>query len=86
MIGLVAFTPLSAATVAPGSDGSLPGPFAHQLPNVQVPSLPHLCGPRVPKVRVVLPYLDLDSLALPLQIGRERRERLGHVAVAQVPR
>ena len=59
---------------------------AYELADVELAALGHLRRPRIADVRVVGPHGDAGAPVLPIEVLDQRVERLGHVAVAQVPR
>ena len=59
--------------------------LAGELADVELAAAAHLGHPRVADVGVVLPDDDPRPLAVAAQVLAEALERVGHVAVAQVP-
>ncbi len=63
----------------------VPVALADELPDVELPTLCRLRRAGIADVRVVLPDRDLGRSGGPFEMRGELLERLGHVAVAQVP-
>jgi len=65
--------------------GVCPESFSSQLADVQLTLFGQLRASRVPDVRVVRPDDELGGAGAALQVREQRFERVGHVAIAQVP-
>ena len=59
--------------------------LAHELADVELAARPHLGAARVAEVRVVRPHDRALVAAVAVEVRQQPVERLGHVAVAQVP-
>jgi hypothetical protein len=59
--------------------------FANKLSDVPFAGFAHLSGARIAQMGVMRPESNFYRLVALLQVCRQRLQRFGHVAVAQVP-
>ena len=59
--------------------------LTRELTDIELAALAHLRRACVAEMRIMLPNRKLRTAAFPAEMGNQRVERFGHMAVAQVP-